>query len=311
MLEILILKIIQGWPKIAHFYYKAIFIRPSKLHVKRPDWLKSPMLARINAEGIYFAQHNYNHSASTMSAITISASRRRGRSVTRSSNSRSLSRRRTMVSASRSVGRSARTQLYRTWPGPSRPMYFDPFPQRLSCVLRYAQSVNLDAPAGLAAAHLFRANSIFDPDYSTTGHQPYGHDTYQSIYNHYVVDKAVITVSPNSVPSNSTLGISLTDDASVSLDYDQVKETKNTRFIPLNGASSPVTLNMTYNKNSFFLNNDDTSVGASFGANPVEGAFFQVWQTGNLPGNNPTALAVQVTITYYVSCWEMKDLGIS
>lgn len=246
-----------------------------------------------------------------MSAIQSSSSYRRGRSLTRSTNSRGGSRRRTMVSTSRSADRSSRNQVYRTWPGISRPYYFDPFPQQMRAVLRYAESVSMDAPAGIAGAYLFRANSIFDPNFTGTGHQPYGHDTYQSIYNHYVVDRAVITVTANSTPVNCSFGVSLTDDSAVSLDFDQVKETKNTRFAALNGQSAPVTLNLSYNKNSMFKHDTDSSVGAAFGANPSEQAFFQIWHTGNLPGNNPPALALQVTITYYVSMWEMKDLGIS
>lgn len=246
-----------------------------------------------------------------MPAIESSSSYRRGRSLTRSSNSRGGSRRRTMVSASRSASRTSRNQIYRTWPGLSRPTYFDPFPQQMRAVMRYAESVNLDAQAGLAASYLFRANSIFDPNFTGIGHQPYGHDTYQSIYNHYVVDRAVITVTANSAPVNCTLGVSLTDDSAVSLDYDQIKETKNTRFVAMNGASAPVSVVLNYNKNSMFKHDTDSSVGAAFGANPSEQAFFQIWQTGNLPTNNPSALAVQVTITYYVSMWEMKDLGIS
>jgi hypothetical protein len=41
--------------------------------------------------------------------------------------------------------------------------------------------------AGAASIYTFRSNSIFDPDFTGTGHQPYGHDTLVALYNRYRV----------------------------------------------------------------------------------------------------------------------------
>jgi hypothetical protein len=41
--------------------------------------------------------------------------------------------------------------------------------------------------------HHFRTTAVYDPDYTGTGHQPYGFDQHSRLYNHYIVDTAIIT----------------------------------------------------------------------------------------------------------------------
>ncbi len=71
----------------------------------------------------------------------------------------------------------------------------DPFPQVMNVSLRYGQLVTLTA--GVAGVYgteqVFRLNSLYDPDLTGTGHQPYGFDTLSSIYFHYKV--TAVTVS--------------------------------------------------------------------------------------------------------------------
>lgn len=189
-------------------------------------------------------------------------------------------------------------------------MLWDPFPAKATAMLRYAETITLAPTAGVPDTYIFRANSIFDPDYSGVGHQPYGHDTYQSIYNHYKVNYATIVITPMD-SSAGTLGCSITDDTTVSGSYTGIKETKGTRMIPLNGGVNiqPGKVIQYYNKNQVFAPDVD-GTGANFGANPSEGAYFHVWFTAK----NQTAsasCAVNVQITYNVTMWELKDLGLS
>ncbi len=62
---------------------------------------------------------------------------------------------------------------------------------------RYADTVTLTTGAAqpeLTGFHVFRANSVFDPDFAIGGHQPRGFDQLASLYDEYIVTKAVITV---------------------------------------------------------------------------------------------------------------------
>lgn len=218
----------------------------------------------------------------------------------RSRSSRSLSR----ISGSTSRGGTL-------WARPSTwgSKYRDPFPAVEKYQLRYCDTIQIDAPAGQANSYLFRANSIFDPEYSGAGHQPYGHDTLQEIYNHYCVDSATITVTPTNC--NGVFGISVTDNATVSSGFNTVKEQQATSMAVQNGVTGnrALTLKKHYNRHTSFPVYKDTS--AFMGANPAEEAYFQLWMTGTDGGINPNNATFLVTITYNVTCYELKDLGSS
>ncbi len=55
--------------------------------------------------------------------------------------------------------------------------------------LKYNTIINLSNAATTGASHKFKLNSIFDPDDTGAGHQPYGFDTVSSIYSKYTVIK--------------------------------------------------------------------------------------------------------------------------
>lgn len=68
------------------------------------------------------------------------------------------------------------------------------FPLRKYVTLRYAQQINLTPSVG-GANHLFRLNSLYDPDYTGVGHQPLGYDQWTTIYDKYAVRRARIKIT--------------------------------------------------------------------------------------------------------------------
>jgi len=58
-----------------------------------------------------------------------------------------------------------------------------PIPQRFITKLKYAGTVT----TGANGAWALRLNSLFDPDATGTGHQPYGYDQLSQLYNRYRV----------------------------------------------------------------------------------------------------------------------------
>lgn len=245
-------------------------------------------------------------------SLSVSRSRSRGRSMVRSGSKRprgALS-----VSSSR-TSKASREDGYtrRGWNWPqSNSKFFDPFPRTMRAILRYSQQINLDGLAGSIASHYFRAGSIYDPDQTGTGHQPYGHDTYASIYNHYRVIKSVCKVSTGSNGANAVLGLSLTDDTAISsaTTHDSIREMKPTKFINLCGSYDSHSLAMTYDSRQAFPGGTQNTM-ALFNNNPAEEMYFWIWSQGNLPGNNPGAIALTVCIEYYCEFSELQDLGSS
>jgi hypothetical protein len=61
------------------------------------------------------------------------------------------------------------------------------FPRQRRVKLVYADHLNLTGASGLLTNHQYRLNSCFDPDFTSTGHQPMGFDQWGAFYNHYVV----------------------------------------------------------------------------------------------------------------------------
>lgn len=183
--------------------------------------------------------------------------------------------------------------------------YFDPFPAIGKYRLRYSATpvVTFDAPVGYGL-QTYRANSIYDPDYTGVGHQPYGHDTLQSLYNHYVVDACRIYVTPVTGNTDCITGIAVTDDPVSIVSVSGVREQKGTTVM-VNGADGAPKqrLMATYNRFKQWPMPVDTS--AAFGTNPDEQIYFKIFLQSF--GSEPTARFL-VNIEYDVTCYELKDL---
>jgi hypothetical protein len=69
------------------------------------------------------------------------------------------------------------------------------FPASITKRLRYSSSFAGSTTSGaITSTQVFRANDLFDPDFTGTGHQPMGFDQLMVWYNHFVVLDARITI---------------------------------------------------------------------------------------------------------------------
>jgi len=190
----------------------------------------------------------------------------------------------------------------------------NPFPIKTIAKLRYCTTIRLDATTGASAVHLFRTNSIFDPDFTGVGHQPYGRDTYESIYNHYRVLKSRIscTFLPNGTSSTGHLvcGVAVKDDTTVELGFDTIREAKGAHYKMIADQSQKITVTNGYNAKKAFPSNV-SELNSTMGTNPAEAFFFQVFTTSANNTIDPSSVDVVVTIDYTTLFWELKDLGQS
>lgn len=115
--------------------------------------------------------------------------------------------------------------------------------------LRYGTQFTLDSTAiGTYGNYYFRANSCFDPDDSSVGHQPRGFDQWAAFYDNYVVLGSKITVYANNTLlqletadtthskfNMSYLCVSLTEDKNTIVgDVPQMLESRLFSYKPLN-----------------------------------------------------------------------------
>jgi len=94
--------------------------------------------------------------------------------------------------------KSAATSLSRVSEG-----FMPLFPPRVRKVLRYHTNVSVAITAGAVNNYIFRANDLFDPDLSGTGHQPMGFDQMMVFYNHFAVESCRICVNAANTAAGS------------------------------------------------------------------------------------------------------------
>jgi len=79
------------------------------------------------------------------------------------------------------------------------------FPASIKRRLRYSTNALLVATSGAVASYVFRANDLFDPDFTGTGHQPMGFDQLMVWYNHFcVVEARIIAIFRNTAAVTGT-----------------------------------------------------------------------------------------------------------
>lgn len=199
-----------------------------------------------------------------------------------------------------------------------------PFPYQRVVKLNYVDVFTL-TPGGLGTVvyHTFRANSIYDPDYTGVGHQPLFRDQMAAIYDHCVVLGSRITCTFYSETASGVAigigGIKLDDNATIPTDMNTLLEhgTKLVKYrhmianVNSTGVRHP-TISMNYSTKKFFaLTNvkDNTAmVGATCGTNPTEEAYFNVfWGAPGSAAGEFNPVQVTVKIQYIVLFKELRD----
>lgn len=199
------------------------------------------------------------------------------------------------------------------------------FPTQKVVSLRYAECVGLNAGAGVIASYAFRANSIFDPNSTGTGHQPYAHDQWAILYNHYVVLGSKITVhasvsnTTGQYQANGIVGIHLDDDGTLpGTTTQEMMELPRTKYSRVNLSSvsnKGVRVSKNYSARRFHgikdVKDNINRIGAAVGANPTEQAYFVIWYGSTDSAEDSTSLALAVQIDYIIQYTEPKDLTTS
>lgn len=194
------------------------------------------------------------------------------------------------------------------------------FPAKMLVSMKYGDIIDIDPAAGGQANHVFRANGIFDPDATGTGHQPRGFDQWMSAYKNFSVVGSKITVKLSTNSSASTIdtlvSISCTNTSIPSgaigmLEEAQAKPGKNwTILCP--GNNEPVTLVQTYSHKQWFGKDifEDEYKGSQT-ADPNEICFYNI--SGQAMGvlDNPAAINCAVQIEYTVMLYNPETLPLS
>lgn len=194
-------------------------------------------------------------------------------------------------------------------------------PNAMSLKMRYCQHVSLtQAVSSVPIEHVFRANSIFDPDFTGAGHQPYGRDQFTGFYDHYMVVGSKITVNFESNTTATGSGtyiayITLRDASSAGSGFGlpALCESGQARYklcTNSHGSRGVGTLSHFFSPKKFFHVQDvkdNERLSAPVGANPTEGAFFHIGVCAPDPADLAAEVDCWVTIEYLVVLREPRQ----
>lgn len=182
--------------------------------------------------------------------------------------------------------------------------------------LRYA---DLKLTSVISLANVFRLNSMFDTDYTYTGHQPLYFDsmcatgTTVGMYSTYRVNAAKIQVTfsnETNAGQYMTLQIYQNNSAGVGNSLNQLRESRNARvkLVPANTAGNSVgKLSLTFDSGQRLGTGyyDDNTL-CSYNANPTDVVWceFQLYTLAGVA--SAVAQPICVTITYDCSFYELN-----
>lgn len=174
------------------------------------------------------------------------------------------------------------------------------YPDKLVTKLRYVSHNTISGALGAVGAHVFRMNSLFDPDLTGTGHQPMFFDQFcgavgSAPYSHYRVLTSTVTCTFTQVtaPANSgaapanvgPLVVGLTAHGTQGLyttDPENLCETSNTKWSHLGdkaAGNNTKVITATYNPiRDLGLGVDDDTISALYNANPTQQFFAIPWK---------------------------------
>lgn len=196
--------------------------------------------------------------------------------------------------------------------------YATGFPTQLRIKHRYCDIVPLTSALGVYNTYIFKCNGMFDPDVTSTGHQPMYFDQLSALYNHFTVVKSRITVqfvNNNTAPATANVqsfGIYIDDDGSAGATGTVQAMEQNSavsRIFTL--SSDPITLSKSWDAVKAFGRNPETDPnlqGTSAG-DPTEIQTFVIFTQGIVASN--TTSQIMVSIEYDAIWQELKQVASS
>lgn len=181
------------------------------------------------------------------------------------------------------------------------------FPDGLITNLQYCAAVSLTPSAGTPTpVYVFRLASLFDPDYTSTGTQPYWFDQLAAVYERYKVLGAKITVN-FSYESQTAAGVGPTIvgiqcgeiTGASSADSNVLRMTSNVTSDVLTTQSDTKTVVATYSPRQAYSDTIQDALTAAVSANPSRN-----WNAVVFAGPQGTDITKPITavVTIEYSC---------
>jgi len=192
-----------------------------------------------------------------------------------------------------------------------------PVAQRYICKQKYSETITTDAN-GLFT---FNLNSVFDPNRTGVGHQPYGFDTMASLYNRYRVISCGWRIHANAVPgvANYMVACMPANEALTILSTAEWREQPRAKYVMASaGGSVPVLSGKCYipslvgrTKSQYMA---DDRYQAQVSASPNELAILNIATAAigaGFSGDATNSGTLHVVLEYTVEYFDIKHISQS
>jgi len=190
------------------------------------------------------------------------------------------------------------------------------FPARVTKRLRYSTTFSGATTSGaITSTQVFRANDLFDPDFTGTGHQPMGFDQLMVWYNHFAVRHAKITiVVKNTTGSAPTVCLRVDADSTPLTVIDRIVElggcvTESLEVKGSYGANKRLQMSLDVAKLqgvSPVALTADANLRGTAASSPAEISYFHItmWDTSGATGS----MEVDVILEQEATFFEPRDI---
>lgn len=197
------------------------------------------------------------------------------------------------------------------------------FPRCQLVRMVYFQQIQLD-PAGTPATHVFRANSIYDPDYTNTGgHRPLYASQYDAVYNKYKVvsSRIDITGANDYSDQNNVMGnlvvCTLSHTTSAYTSITEACEAKGAKYRQCHERRPMRKLTNTFSAKKFFCLSsvkdadeiDGNMGGTLTGSNPNQQAYYVIQAYPLYQAQNTYPACLNIRLSYYVLLYDMVKVA--
>lgn len=194
-----------------------------------------------------------------------------------------------------------------------------PFPSRLITKMKYAEQLSVIGGIGSGfAQYRFNLNSIYDPNRTGIGHQPYGRDEANAIYNRYRVISCSYVISCYNAGSSGdaysiVAALPANQEVTITGGLAQVQETSRCKFItqapnaPLRVLKGKVYLpSLMGRTKSQYMADDDYQ--AQFDTSPNELGILNIYAGAITGAAETNTMKLSVVLEYTVELFDPKQL---
>jgi hypothetical protein len=189
------------------------------------------------------------------------------------------------------------------------------FPDRYATQLQYSDAVSIN-PSATVGQYTFRGNSLYDPDYTSAGHQPRYFDQLAAVYTKYRVLACTLSVTAVTATATSAQIVIIpnTDVVTFSTVYDALEHPRAIALRLIGTSGVMAAKRTTRMRTSTILGlskmqSQDNDYAALVTANPSQMWYFILFASE--PGGGNVHIVTSVTLTYECEFFDRGDVTSS